>query len=56
MERFSEKLRKLGAVGDGCTGPSKVDLLSLLDAHRLNEDLNKRRGDRGVENGASIPV
>ncbi|MEI7937857.1 MAG: DNA phosphorothioation-associated putative methyltransferase [Verrucomicrobiota bacterium] len=56
MERFSEKLRKLGAVGDGCTGPNKVDLLSLLDAHRLNENLNKRRGDRGVENGASIPV
>ena len=43
-------------VSDGCTGPSKGDLLSVLDAHGLNGNLNKRRGDQYVKKGASIPV
>jgi len=43
MQAFSAKVRKLGIPDEGTSGPSKAELMQLLDLHGLNKNLNKRR-------------
>lgn len=47
MEKFSAKLRKLG-IGEGEYGPTKSELLVLLQSLGLNENLNKKRNQKLV--------
>jgi hypothetical protein len=46
MQAFSAKLRKLGISEQMAGGPTKEELVKMLDREGLNENLNKRRGPR----------
>ena len=46
MQVFSGKLRKLGITEQRGSGPSKEELVQILDREGLNENLNKKRGPR----------
>jgi hypothetical protein len=54
MRAFSGKLRKLGISEHVGFGPTKEELIRMLDREGLNENLNKKRGSRApASRGAS---